>query len=389
MGNAVERTAGHAHIKIGGQLFKSDGKGTPIIEQPHGPWRAGNGKEIDGRGGNALVEMQISFVILPGGDEGVGPGNAIGERIGLMIFQIAFHPLIPIADFFDQPNAFLGQFSAWHGADIEQIAAAHGHDFINGFHQEPGGKIILVAPIAPALLAYRFASLRHGGETAAVGHISFRRGKIPLIIAAVIDQNTGHQLPGQLIQALVLITRRNIPEEGIDFSVAGEQFRDLIFHKFPVFCGIRLFGTAAFPLVGGQGIIGVFMMPVGIGIIQGKQHAMLFAGVGQHPEHILFVGRIHDIVRGVFRIPHAKAVMMLGGEADIFHARFFRQKHPFLGIIIHGIKLMHVLFVFFIFHIIPGQNLLLHPKQGIEAPMDKHAEFIFHTIHLSKKAGTK
>ena len=125
----------------------------------------------------------------------------------------------------------------------------------------------------------------------------------------------------------------------------------------------------------GCGIICVWVMPVRIGIVNGKQHVVFAAGVGQHFENVFSVRGVHDVEISIFGVPHAEAVVMLGGKADIFHAGPLGQQNPLFGVILHGIKFSGQRFIFFAGQIIARKGLFLKLGQRIDSPVNEQAEF--------------
>ena len=54
--------------------------------------------------------------------------------------------------------------------------------------------------------------------------------------------------------------------------------------------------------------------------------------VGQLPDKVFAVRRIHDIPVRLLGVPIAEAVVVPRGERDVFHARFFGNGHPLFRI---------------------------------------------------------
>ena len=70
---------------------------------------------------------------------------------------------------------------------------------------------------------------------------------------------------------------------------------------------------------------------------------MFFAGLGQRRDQVLAVGSCIDHVPlRYLRIEQSKTVMVLRCDHDIFHAGFFGQSYPCIGIIFHRIELFGV-----------------------------------------------
>jgi len=74
------------------------------------------------------------------------------------------------------------------------------------------------------------------------------------------------------------------------------------------------------------------MMPGQDRIIPAHNDSLFFAFFGQLLHDIPPERRgVHHIVIGIGRIKQAEAVVVLGGNDDVFHARFFGQAYPFFG----------------------------------------------------------
>ena len=64
-------------------------------------------------------------------------------------------------------------------------------------------------------------------------------------------------------------------------------------------------------------------------IIESKLDAVFFAGGGQFLQRIAMKRRrLHDVPRTGFRVEHREAVVMLGGDDDVFHAGVFGESSP-------------------------------------------------------------
>ena len=96
--------------------------------------------------------------------------------------------------------------------------------------------------------------------------------------------------------------------------------------------------------------------------------------LGQLPHDVFAVGRIHDVIVRPPGIPHGEALVMPGGETDVFRPRSLEGRHPLAGIETVGIKAVHGL------GILPGINILVIQiplalgKHAVQAPMQEHAK---------------
>ncbi len=78
--------------------------------------------------------------------------------------------------------------------------------------------------------------------------------------------------------------------------------------------------------------VGVFPIDP-VRIVKSQLETVLFAGIGQLLDDIPFrIGEFCHIIITYFAVPQGKAIMMLGGDGDIFHSCLFCQHYPFFRI---------------------------------------------------------
>ena len=122
----------------------------------------------------------------------------------------------------------------------------------------------------------------------------------------------------------------------------------------------------------------------GLGVIEPKLDAVFFAGFGEGLEEVFFVKGRLDIPIVRCRGPERKAVHMLGGDDDVFHAGLFGHKHPVLGVVFRGVELFGEFLVFGDRDFGLAHDLLAEAwdflavvntaQPGIDAPVDEHPE---------------
>ncbi len=76
--------------------------------------------------------------------------------------------------------------------------------------------------------------------------------------------------------------------------------------------------------------------------------------------------------------------MVLSGDGDVAHSRFFRQQNPLVGVELNGVELLHQLLI-----LVDGDLSVVHDpladtgdalafpltcRDGVKTPMDEHAE---------------
>ena len=126
-------------------------------------------------------------------------------------------------------------------------------------------------------------------------------------------------------------------------------------------------------------------MPVTHGIIDAKLEPLLRTFRGEFLDDATFAWRpLRDAVVSKVTIPHAKTVVMLGCDGDVFHPRVFRDLDPLARVKLDRIESRSSTLVFF------GRNarrvlnpfsdpahvpaLILPAQSRIRPPVDEHPE---------------
>ena len=91
---------------------------------------------------------------------------------------------------------------------------------------------------------------------------------------------------------------------------------------------------------------------------------------------VLLVGRVADAIVGVFGGPQTKAVVVLGGDDEIFHARQFGHTGPFFGVEQIGVEVGEVLLVVGNADFFAVADPFVAGGQGVQPPVDEHAEAV-------------
>ena len=104
---------------------------------------------------------------------------------------------------------------------------------------------------------------------------------------------------------------------------------------------------------------------------------ILSTRLGQLCDDVLSVGRVHDVVVALLRVPHRKAVVVARCERDVARTGLLKNLGPGFGVEImriEGIGRLGILFS-------AKRPVLQIPfslcKSGIDAPMNEDAESIF------------
>ena len=87
------------------------------------------------------------------------------------------------------------------------------------------------------------------------------------------------------------------------------------------------------------------MVPVDQRVVEADPQALGAECLDERLEQILAVGRIGRLVIGLLRVPQAEALVVLGGEHHILHARGFRGGGPVARIVQVGIEMLEVALV--------------------------------------------
>ena len=160
-----------------------------------------------------------------------------------------------------------------------------------------------------------------------------------------------------------------------DLAVPRQQLAQLRVHGVQVAVPVALLvaaGEAAGPAA--REVVGV--VPVELRVVEEELDALLVAGVGQHLQHVLPVGRaVHDVVVAHLRVEHREAVVVLRRDRDVPHARGLGHRHPRRRVVLDGVeRRRHVPLV-----LRDREALLLHDPlalagHGVDTPVDEEPE---------------
>ena len=195
-----------------------------------------------------------------------------------------------------------------------------------------------------------------------------------------------HQAAGlQVVNELILLLQLPVEGDGIhvvvppavepdgpDLAVVGEQLGQLVVHEAIVCRPVGAVEPLGPPARTACGI--VLAGPVDVRVIEVQLDALAVTLLGQLPHDVFAVGRIHDVIVRPPGIPHGEALVMPGGETDVFRPRSLEGRHPLAGIETVGIKAVHGLGIFAgvdtgIVHI-----PLTLCKGAVQAPVDKDTQ---------------
>ncbi len=99
-------------------------------------------------------------------------------------------------------------------------------------------------------------------------------------------------------------------------------------------------------------------------------------GVDHRPEHIFAPRCVGRFVVGERRVPQAEAVVVLGGDNDIRHARVFGRLGPRVGVIQVGVEVVEILLVVLVADLLAILHPLVPRREGVDTPVDEQPEAI-------------
>ena len=288
------------------------------------------------------------------------------------------------ADAAQDAHALLRHHAVAIRADIEQVVAAAAVDAREQLdHLRRGLPVVVVLFVAPGAVerGRHFPVARVGQR----GHEVVRGTHVlaQLVADAAADDAVGLQGLDQIVDATALFlghAHGRVEPHQADLAVVGQQFAQLGQALVAVVLAVVLLA------VGLAVAKAVFLVPVlRLRVVDAQFHPRLAAGVGQLAERVAAKGRgIYDVVGGAAGMVHGKAVVMLGGEDDVLHARILRQTHDGPGVEALRVKLFGQRAVFLHGYLQMAHDPLGHlrrllalpfaAEQRIQPPVDEHAE---------------
>lgn len=316
-------------------------------------------------------EMDIQRIAAAGDGIFVAPERRVKRNRAFKGFGDA---LVPIADAGQNAARLRRNRAVGHGADVEEVVSAHGEDFVELAGQIAVGKIVLVAPVAPAHAPHGLARLGGAVKALAVGNRALRRRIVAFAETAVVDQNLRLQLPHQLVNARVVNLRRDVPEQRRDFAIARQKLGDLALDIGDIAAHVRLVCRARRDLVRAFGVIGVGMVPVGDRVVEAEGHVLLGAGRGELADDVAAERRVRDLIVRLVGVPHAEAVVVLGGDAEIAHPDAFGERDNFPRVEAGRVEALGKLLVFLAGNLHDKLILLVKFGERVNAPVEKQPE---------------
>src|SRR6266568_446471 len=99
--------------------------------------------------------------------------------------------------------------------------------------------------------------------------------------------------------------------------------------------------------------------------------------VERGPEDVLRPWRARDFVVGELRVPQAEAVVVLGGDDGVAHARVDRRLRPSGGVEEIGIEVIEIPLVVLIGQLLSALDPLVAGRQRVQAPVEEEPQTCF------------
>ena len=264
-------------------------------------------------------------------------------------------------------------------------------------NQLVGGFIILIGHLVAPHAVHRFAGLEwqtSDGLSAQSrfifsGYVAFEKlqvlSLVRLLMMVVTHQASRLQtvderiLFGQLpveSRLRLIVIPPPIEPNGAYGAILSQQFGELSIHKGKIMRPIGFRRVLSHTAPGSShGII--VAHPVDVAIIKMECQIILSTRLGQLCDDVLAVGRVHDVVVALLRVPHRKTIVVARSEGDVARTGLFENLGPGFGVEIMRIERVGRLGIL----LTAERSILQIPfslcKSGIDAPMNEDAESIF------------
>ena len=140
----------------------------------------------------------------------------------------------------------------------------------------------------------------------------------------------------------LLLLMRTIKPNAVDPTIMGTQFANLAVEIADVFCPVRslILRDSRKVLERAGKMNKVRMVPIGLGVVQRDSHTAPMASLDQLADQVPFEGRLRDVEVRQGTIEKAKAIVVLGCQADVTASCFFSQVNPIVGVEMVRIELI-------------------------------------------------
>ena len=117
-------------------------------------------------------------------------------------------------------------------------------------------------------------------------------------------------------------------------------------------------------------------MPVDQGIVESDTEPLRPEGVYIFAHQIPAAGGIGGFVIRIFAVEQTEALMMLGGQNRVFHARGLCLSRPVTGITKIRIEMFEIEVIFFLRNFLTGFDPFMACGQCVKTEVDEHAETV-------------
>ncbi|MPM66580.1 hypothetical protein SDC9_113490 [bioreactor metagenome] len=266
---------------------------------------------------------------------------------------------------------------------IEQQIAAPGDMADQHFENFAGTfAAAVVAGVAPGAAAKDLTALPRQRIALGVAH-AFARNRLFRRVEVgksrqPVDQNVRLKPPDQRIQSggvpdLFRFRIGAVKPQQIDRSILGQQLPHLIVEILRVGREVASGGMPAQGMARIDHIIRV--MPVGQRIVDADFQPFRPEGVDNPPQQVApAAGRGGGLVIGELRIPQTEAVMVLGGDHHVFHARGAGQLRPCGRIEKIGLEILDIFAVILVAEFLVRLLPFAARSERVDSPVEKEAE---------------
>ena len=284
------------------------------------------------------------------------------------------------------------------GPDVQQQVAVLA-DGVDKHHQQlvhalPRGLVAVVAPRAAERLARLPADFLALVLHRLPDHDLLRRLDVESAgnvqqVQPVVDEHLRLQLAHHrqqlvglpVLPALAVRPRvREVEEQVVNLAELRQQLADLVVQVGGIlpYVAARVLLALGGVVVHGVNVVYhvVRVVPVDQRMVETDLQSLVAEGLDHWPQQVAAGGRVGRLVVGVAAVPQAEALVVLGGDAEILHARLPRLPGPLARIVQVRVEPLEVLLV------VGGGNLflLLDPlvpgRQRVQAPVNEQAEAV-------------
>ena len=308
-----------------------------------------------------------------------------GKWAGFGVVDCFAINLEPFAHRFQTCDKFLLDGAVWFGADVEKQVAALA-DYFDEHADEIAIRfeVCLIFVIAPGIHIDRDAAFPQCAIETGCWNELLRGAKVGFVagfafVDTVVDKRVGLVAADKGIDFSVAFEIGQgvfpfaIEPDHSNVAVASEELSELLFHEVDILVVVAAgFGVFIFP--GTAGTIGG-VVPIHDRVIEAEAETVFGSGLGKVFEGVAFVRRDFDIVVADFRSVDGKAIVMFGGDDDVFGTGTFKEAGPFFGVKVYGVELFSEDVVFRLWDLEEVAGPFVATDYGVGTPMDEDPKF--------------